>query len=84
MKTETIDKVVDEHLGVNTFKRISFDFAIAMSTARSRKNMTLKQLSAKTGITVPRLSQIENADLNISLKTKARICEALEIKTAYT
>jgi len=46
---------------------------------RKRKGLTLSELSQLCGFSVPFLSQIENAKVNINLSTLTAICNALEV-----
>jgi len=47
--------------------------------ARSQKELTLAQVSERTGISVPMLSKIENAKVSSPVSAYAKIAKALEI-----
>ncbi len=48
--------------------------------ARTRKNLTLKQLSAMTGLSKTTLNDIENGKVSPTLRELELIAKALEVK----
>ena len=54
-----------------------FDFGEWVLMERSKKGMTLQQLSAKSGISYPSVHKIETNKVNASLYSANRIAKAL-------
>ncbi len=50
---------------------------------RKEKNLTLKDLSSKTGLSVSFLSQVENGSSSLAITSLKKIAEALEININY-
>ena len=57
--------------------QIEYDLIQAMIDARTKQNITQKELSDRTGITQADISRIENGTRNPSLDTVKRIAAAL-------
>jgi transcriptional regulator with XRE-family HTH domain len=53
------------------------DLAISLAGTLKNKNMTVKELSQKTGISVYRLKEILAGNVNLTLKTIAKIENAV-------
>lgn len=46
---------------------------------RKKKDLTLNELAALSGLSAPFLSQIENARVNVNINTLTEICNALDV-----
>jgi len=53
-------------------------FGINCKTARMRKGLTQQDVAEATGITQPRIAQIELGNINITFETAARIANAVD------
>jgi Helix-turn-helix len=56
----------------------------ALSRARANRKITLKEVAAKEGISLPRAQQIENAQTKLELQTLVRHAAALDYSVSIT
>ncbi len=56
----------------------------ALSRARANRKITLKEVAAKEGISLPRAQQIENAETKLELQTLVRHAAALDYSVSIT
>lgn len=54
-----------------------------IKTLRLQKHLTLRQVSGKTGLSIPLLSQIENNAVSPPVATLLKIAKALEVSIGY-
>ena len=63
--------------------RLNQEIGHKIRTLRKKKNLTLKQLANRTGLSVSLISQIELAKTSASVSTLYKIASALGIKIGY-
>ncbi len=56
----------------------------ALARARANRKITLKEVAAKEGISLPRAQQIENAQTKLELQTLVRHAAALDYSVSIT
>jgi transcriptional regulator with XRE-family HTH domain len=64
---------------LNNIDNINLELGNRIRTLRKKKNLTIYQLSEKTGISRPVLSKLETGNRSADIATISKICVALEI-----
>ena len=59
------------------FEKIKIDFALALDRQRKESNLTIKQMSARSGISTQYIGRILRGDANPSLETVVRLARSV-------
>jgi len=79
-----IRKAIEERgLIITPEARLNQEIGNKIRTLRKKKNLTLKKLANRTGLSVSLISQIELAKTSASVSTLYKIASALGIKIGY-
>lgn len=91
MKTTSLDKMIDRHIGkVGSSRRDIFENELRMDLighaireARLRRNLTQKELGELVGVQKAQISKLENSLSDARLETILKVFNALNAKIQF-